>query len=68
LRLGFRFERYAFSLGVQTLVDAVPVEVFLNVVVAFGTVTAEFGYATVPVDLAFICTVDAADQLFFTFT
>jgi len=43
------------------------VQVFLDVVVAFGTVAAEFGYAMVPVDLAFMSTVDATSH-FFTFT
>jgi len=50
------------------LVDAVLVEVLLNVMVALWAVAAEFGYATVPIDLAFMNAVDAARHLFFTFT
>jgi len=42
------------------LVDAVLVEVFLDVVVAFWAVAAEVGYATVPINLVLMSTVNAA--------
>jgi len=47
------------------LVDAVLVQVLLNVVVAFWAVAAEVGYATVPINLALMDTIDAASHLGF---
>jgi len=42
--------------------------VLLNVMVAFWAVAAEVGYATVPINLAFIRAVNTTRHLFFTFT
>jgi hypothetical protein len=65
--LCFWFEGRALSLGLKALIDAMPVDMFANVPVAFLAVAAKIGYASVPIDLILVGAVNAAWHWFFTF-